>query len=103
MENFRAHERGWGNGVQIGGMLIGSACGGGGLLIVYEALGWLSYLLLMAVATGVSLLPMFFRAEPPPPPEAMRDGRGAASVFLFFRRDAWRIMLFMFVLYCMVP
>lgn len=100
VENFRAHERGWGNGVQIGGMLIGSACGGGGLLIVYEALGWRSCLLLMAVTTGVSLLPMFFRAEPPPPPEAMRDGRGAASVLLFFRRhDAWRIMLFMFVLY----
>jgi MFS family permease len=100
VENLRAYERGWGNGIQIGGMLTGFACGGGGLLIVYDSLGWRSCLLLMAVATGVSLLPMCLRPEPPPPPEAVRDGRTPASVFLFFRRPgAWRIVLFMFVLY----
>jgi MFS family permease len=100
VENLRTHERGWGNGVQIGGMLIGFACGGGGLLILYDFLGWRSCLLLMAVATGVSLLPMCLRPEPPPPPEAVRDGKTTASVFRFFRRrEAWRIVLFMLALY----
>jgi PAT family beta-lactamase induction signal transducer AmpG len=100
VENLHTHERGWGNGVQVGGMCVGFACGGGGLLILYDSLGWRSCLVLMAVATGVSLLPMCLRAEPSPPLEAVRDGRTTASVFLFFRRrGAWRIVLFMLVLY----
>lgn len=100
VENLRAHERGWGNGVQVGGMFLGLAGGGGGLLILYDSVGWRSSLLFMAIVTGVSLLPMLLRAEPPPPPEAIRNGRTTASVFTFFQRPgAWRILLFTVALY----
>lgn len=100
VENLQAHERGWGSGVQGGGMFLGRACGGGGLLILYEALGWQSCLLLMVIVSGLSLFPMFLRAEALPPAESEQDGKPTASIAVFFRRrDAWLIMLFMLVLY----
>ena len=57
-------ERGMVNAFKIGGGLIGMFIGGGLVLIVYEHLGWFYSMVILSVATFISLLQLLFFKEP---------------------------------------
>jgi len=51
-------ERGWGNGLQVGGYRVGMIVGGGALLIVYDKVGWTPTVLIMAALLVMCSLPL---------------------------------------------
>lgn len=67
------HLRGTGNAIQIAGGVLGLVLGGGGMILVYNALGWQSSLLFMAAAMLSVMVPiLIYREEPACAPEASR-------------------------------
>lgn len=57
-------ERGVGNGIQIGGGLLGNVIGGGLVLILYPTIGWFGSMLLLAGGTAITLVQLWFFREP---------------------------------------
>lgn len=53
------HERGFGNGLQVGGYRVGMILGGSALLVVYDRVGWSTALGLMAVVLALATLPLW--------------------------------------------
>jgi len=75
VELLEPHERGLGNGIQVGGFRLGSILGGGVLLGSIELLGWRLTCLLMAGALVLASVPVLLHREPPrreTAPEATR-------------------------------
>jgi PAT family beta-lactamase induction signal transducer AmpG len=56
-------ERGFGNGVQIGGNYLGAVIGGGGMTILLDYWGWQRSLLLLALIMVVALIPILQHQE----------------------------------------
>ncbi len=75
------HERGWGNGVQVGGYRVGMVISGGLLLIVFEWLGWAGSFLVMSGLILLLTLPILFYREPPPEEAAPRGDAWSWSYF----------------------
>lgn len=61
---LEASERGPANGIQIAAGNLGFVIGGGGLLLVYDYLGWYAAVGTLAVLTAVPLLPVIFFLQP---------------------------------------
>jgi predicted MFS family arabinose efflux permease len=79
-------ERGVGNGIQRAGSYFGYVVGAGGVLVVYDRLGWAAALAVMAALTAVPL-PMLLRYREPE--VVLAGSRPAASwrtVGSFFRQ-----------------
>ena len=53
-------ERGWGNGIQVGGYRVGMILGGGALLVVYDQVGWTVAMIGLAALLALSSLPLWF-------------------------------------------
>ncbi len=58
-------ERGWGNGIQIGGYWTGFMLGGGLLLMLQPHVGWSRIYLFLAGAVFLIMIPVWLRAERP--------------------------------------
>ena len=52
-------ERGWGNGIQVGGYRVGMILGGGALLVVYDKVGWTVAMLGLAALLALSSVPLW--------------------------------------------
>lgn len=57
-------ERGLGNGIQIGGGLLGNMIGGGLVLMLYPTIGWLGSMALLAAGTAIPLVQLLRFREP---------------------------------------
>ena len=79
-------ERGVGNGIQRAGSYFGYVVGAGGVLVVYDRLGWAAALAVMAALTAVPL-PMLLRyREPEVVPAGSRPAASWRTVGSFFRQ-----------------
>lgn len=75
-------ERGLGNGIQVGGNYLGSVVGGGLAVVVYDRLGWVAAILLLAALTATALAVVVAYREPERAPVAERPGyRDLLTVF----------------------
>jgi MFS transporter, PAT family, beta-lactamase induction signal transducer AmpG len=57
-------ERGLGNGIQVGGGLLGNIIGGGLVLMLYPTIGWLGSMALLAAGTALPLVQLLRFREP---------------------------------------
>lgn len=57
-------ERGIGNGIQVGGGLLGNMIGGGLVLMLYPTIGWFGSMMLLALGTAITLVQLWFFREP---------------------------------------
>ena len=65
-------ERGLANGIQVGAYRIGMILGGGLLLWIFARTDWATMFACMAVLLAVTVLPVLWLREPPPPAAALR-------------------------------
>jgi predicted MFS family arabinose efflux permease len=87
---LRPSERGLANGIQFAGGNVGFIIGGGGMLVIYDHLGWSAAVTALAVITAVPI-PFVLRYREPELPSTVADGRRDRRVLLrmlvgFFRR-----------------
>ena len=83
-------ERGFGNGLQVGGYYLGQILGGGVILMVFGRFGWTFALLAMATFLALPLVPASRfpegRSGGPPAPGAHRRSVTFGSLGRFFKR-----------------
>lgn len=84
-------ERGTANGIQVAGYRLGMLLGGGALLVVFEAAGWMQSFLLMALLLALTTLPLLLTNVPEK--AYVRSARSTAwqSHFLS-RKGAWSVV-----------
>lgn len=89
-------ERGLANGLQVGAYRLGMVLGGGVLLIFYSSLGWKLAFLSMAVAIGLSTIPIVLHRE-----SARHNGHeataGTPSTHFFRLSGVWPILAMLFI------
>jgi MFS family permease len=69
-------ERGLANGIQVGAYRIGMILGGGLLLWIFARTDWATMFACMAVLLAVTVLPVLWLREPPPPAATLRPSAG---------------------------
>lgn len=70
------HERGLGNGLQVGAYRLGMVVGGGALLALFAATGWRQMFLVMAGLLALLVIPTLWVREPGPhSPTQVRSSR----------------------------
>lgn len=75
-------ERGAGNGIQVGGNYLGSVVGGGVAVVVYDHVGWVAAMVLLAALTAIALVVVIAYREPTREVTVHRVGlREIVSVF----------------------
>lgn len=93
----RPADRGFGNGLQIAGGLIGNLVGGGMMLMLYPRLGWRGCCLLLAALTAVSWIQLLGYREPQWPRSA--GPASHARLLAFWRGPQRKRWLLLLVLY----
>jgi len=88
-------DRGFGNGLQIGGGLVGNLVGGGAMLMLYPTIGWMGCCLALAALTSVSWLQLLRYQEPAWPRPAQPGGY---SRLIGFWRGPGRMRLLLLLL-----
>ncbi|MFP4439067.1 MAG: MFS transporter [Chloroflexaceae bacterium] len=97
-------ERGLGNGIQVGGGLLGNVIGGGLVLMLYPTIGWFGSMLLLAGGTAITLVQLWFFREPTTISARHADHTEHArfrDLLTFFRRPRmgrWLIILLLYPL-----
>lgn len=89
------NERGWANGIQVGGYRVGMVVGGGALLILYDHAGWLLTMVIMALLLALSSVPVLRVKEP----AATTEPEWHPSLRAFFKRDGALPLLCLIMLY----
>jgi len=86
------HERGWGNGVQMGGYWLGFMLGGGLIMVLISRWGWTASFVCMTLLIAVAGVPAWLTSERPiARAEVVRHG-----LFSFlFRRSTWAVLIFL--------
>jgi len=90
-----AADRGFGNGLQIGGGLVGNLVGGGAMLMLYPTFGWTGCCLTLAALTALSWLQLLRYREPAWPRPARPAGY---SRLIGFWRAPGRLCLLLLLL-----
>ena len=88
-------DRGIGNGIQVGGNYLGSVVGGGLAVVVYDRLGWVPALLMLALLTATALAVVIAHREPEREPVEQRAGY--RDLLTVFRQDGCRSWTFVVV------
>ncbi len=70
VEVLDIHERGLGNGLQVGGYRIGMILGGGLMLGIFDRAGWTAAFLAMSALLLAATVPLLVHREPPRPAPA---------------------------------
>lgn len=84
-------ERGFGNGIQTTGGLLGNLLGGGAVVMLYPSIGWEACMAVLAVGTSVSLVQLYFFREPAWPARPQRARDLYSRLWTFWRRPGgWR-------------
>src|SRR4029453_13959778 len=92
-------ERGAGNGIQIAGYRVGMILGGGGLLLVFDRVGWAMTFLALGMLLLVAVLPVSLYREPRhgvPPGGTRVQQRYARMIAEAFRQPhmgSWLLVL----------
>ncbi len=90
-----AGDRGLGNGIQVGGNYLGSVVGGGLAVVVYDRLGWVAAILMLAALTATALAVVVAYREPAREIVVVRPGfRDLLGVF---RQEGCRSWTFVVV------
>lgn len=92
-------ERGLANGVQVGGYYLGQIAGGGLVLVLFAAFGWVPAVLSMAVMLALALVPTWTLSEPEKPRSAPSQGIDFDALRRFVGRDGgwvWAATLILF-------
>lgn len=76
------HERGIGNGIQVGGYRLGMLMGGAAALVLIDLFGWLYGLLACAAALGLAMVPLWFLHEDKHLPDNTPAGESAHKTSL---------------------
>jgi hypothetical protein len=79
-------ERAMGNGIQKAGGFVGLMAGGGGGLVVYDRLGWVPALVVLAALTAIPLPALLRFIEPIEVPVSQRPPLALGAVVSFFRQ-----------------
>ncbi len=90
------HDRGLGNGIQVGGYYLGQILGGGLVLVLVDRFGWSAALGAMAVLLALPLPLVAALREPPALGAEARQAIGFGALGAFFRRPgivAWIAVL----------
>lgn len=91
--------RGFGNGLQIAGNLLGNMLGGGVVLLTYPTLGWAVSMLILAAGTAVSFIQVL-RYREPAPAAAPSSGAGLVRCLAgFWTRPGGRFWLLLLLVY----
>lgn len=90
-----ANERGWGNGIQVGGYRLGMILGGSILLILFAQLSWSVSFYVMGLLIFGASIPVFFIREPPEPPSTDI----LPSPWSFIQRPGAWLWLFLLITY----
>jgi predicted MFS family arabinose efflux permease len=93
---LEAEERGFGNGIQVGGYYLGQIVGGGVILVVVDRWGWAAGVGAVALLLALPIPLVATLREPSTPPST--DGRrvGMGDLLRFFGRPgmgAWVVVL----------
>lgn len=90
-------ERGLGNGIQMGGGLLGNVIGGGLVLMLYPTIGWAGSMLLLAGGTAIPLVQLIRFREPAWITERhaghAEHARFRDLLTFFGRRGMWRWLI----------
>jgi PAT family beta-lactamase induction signal transducer AmpG len=88
-------ERGLGNGIQVGAYRVGMIIGGGGLLILFDALGFRMTFVAMAALLALATLPILLWREPPStaPEQAARFGDIFTALFSRKHAAVWLLLI----------
>lgn len=87
VENLSPHERGFGNGVQVGGYRTGMVLAGGLLVSYFSYLGWQVSLWLLALMMVLGTLPLY--AYKPKPHQVAQQSMLPLWKGFFNLKDAW--------------
>lgn len=94
-------ERGLGNGIQIGGGLLGNIIGGGLVLMLYPTVGWFGSMLLLALGTALPLVLLLRFREPAWITDRHADhaeyARFRDLLTFFGRRGMWRWLIILLI------
>lgn len=94
---FKQQQRGFVNGIQLAGNLLGNVIGGGLVLMLYAHIGWQGAFYLMAGVTAISWLQLlFFQEKNLIPPDKMLSTRQTFKRLLGFWRNKrlWFLLVF---------
>lgn len=92
-------DRGFGNGIQIAGGLLGNMLGGGIVLLAYPTLGWETSMLLLAAGTMMSFVQLLWYHEPVWAAAPASGANLFRSVAAFWTRPGGRYWLLLVLLY----
>lgn len=80
------HDRGLGNGIQVGGYYLGQILGGGLVLVLVDRFGWTAALAAMALLLALPLPLVAALREPPALAREERQAIGWSALGAFFKR-----------------
>jgi MFS transporter, PAT family, beta-lactamase induction signal transducer AmpG len=94
-------ERGFGNGVQLAGGLLGNAVGGGFVLLAYGFIGWAGSMVVLSVGTALPLVLIFRHRENEARVNEGEGNRRAEfrDIVRVFRRPGMGRWVFLILLY----
>lgn len=92
VESLGKDQRPWGGALLPAGGALGTLIGSGGLLLLYDRVGWSSTMIVMASLVSLLVLPVLLAAEPQPQ-EKPRPASWSPSLQRFFRRAESRPVL----------
>jgi len=92
-------ERGFANGLQAAGGLLGNLLGAGGVLMAYPHVGWAGCTLILAAGTAVSLVQVLWFREPVHPPYSGEGARVFKRLWALVLRPGQRCWLTMILFY----
>ena len=98
VEQLKPSQRGWGNGLQVGGYWVGSLFGAGTVLMLQPELGTFNTIALVAIAFFPLLIPVLFYPEEVTRPRAALQRHRPSFRYFLRRREAW-LMLLLILLY----
>lgn len=99
------HERGWGNGIQLGGYFTGTLFGGGLTLILLQRLSWTGIFLALSAMLVVAVFPVIIkRFQDTPQPSSQQDDLHTHKGWVqtlgqFFKRKGVLVLLSLIILY----
>ena len=93
-------ERGWANGLQVGGYRVGMLFGGGLVLVILDYFGWRNCFYLLALVLLVVTVPLLFFREPSVVAPVQRQAPPAwAVIWRFLRQPGMTGWLLVMMLY----
>lgn len=99
VDGLRPEQRGWANGLQVGGYRVGMVVGGGFLLAMAEERGWSTSVMVLAGLLAVASLPVLLVRAPAAPAHPVPAPDAANALGPWLARDETRQWLGLLMIY----